>query len=298
MTLATTPSIDRSLAESQAFCDDVTRIQARNFYYGLKLLPPAKRRGMFALYAWMRLADDLADDSANQSADSRIAALEAFRRATHEAAKQRRVPGTDSWPGWGAFIHCVESFGLDIDLLDAMIDGQVGDILFTQPPTFAQLHDYCYQVASVVGLASIQIWGFTGGEKTRAMAVDRGIAFQLTNILRDVREDAARGRHYLPLEDMHRFSVKPDELLSESGRAGVDALLRFEIQRAEDFFARSAGLEACISADSRASLWAMTAIYSGILRKISHDPLQVLKGRVRLSSISKSWIALRAWISR
>ncbi len=298
MTATISTLTDDSLAKSQAFCDEVTRVQARNFYYGLKLLPPAKRRGMFALYAWMRLADDLADDSADQSAGSRTAVLEAFRRSTHEAATQRRIPGTDSWPGWQAFIHCVETYGLDIDLLDAMIDGQVGDISFTQPRTFAHLHDYCYRVASVVGLASIHIWGFTGGEKTRALAVDRGIAFQLTNILRDVREDAARGRYYLPLDDMHRFSVAPGELLSESSRANVEALLRFEIQRAREFFASSAGLEQCISADSRGSLWAMTAIYSGILGKISRDPLRVLDGRVRLSAMNKSWIALRAWISR
>ncbi len=298
MTSVISPSTDPNLARSQAFCEEVTRVQARNFYYGLKLLPPEKRRGMFALYAWMRLADDLADDSADRSPASRIAVLEAFRRNTHEGAKERRVPLNDSWPGWHAFIHCVESFGLKIDLLDDMIDGQVGDILFTQPQTFAQLREYCYRVASVVGLASIQIWGFTGGEQTRAMAVDRGIAFQLTNILRDVREDAARGRYYLPLEDMRRFSIDPGELLSESSRAGMEALLRFEIQRAKDFFASSDGLESCISADSRSSLWAMTAIYSGILSKISHDPLRVLNGRVRLNSMSKSWIALRAWISR
>lgn len=298
MTAAISASTDEDLAKSQAYCDEVTRVQARNFYYGLKLLPPAKRRGMFALYSWMRLADDLADNSADQSTDSRIAALEAFRRSTHEAAKQQRIPETNSWPGWRAFIHCVDSFRLDIDLLDAMIDGQVGDILFTQPETFAQLHDYCYRVASVVGLASIQIWGFTGGEKTRAMAVDRGIAFQLTNILRDVREDATRGRYYLPREDMHRFSITPGELLLESSRSRVEELLRFEIKRARDFFARSAGLETCISADSRSSLWAMTAIYSRILDKISHDPKRVLNGRLKLSAMSKSWIALRAWISR
>ena len=295
MTTTLAAQTDGSLERSQSFCDQITRLHARNFHYGLKLLPPAKRAGMYALYAWMRVADDLADDSADQPVPSRIATLEAFRRNTHEAINSHCMPPNDFWPGWPAMIHCAESFNLDTHLLDAMIDGQLGDISFTQPRNFSQLHDYCYRVASVVGLASIKIWGYTGDKKTEALAVDRGIAFQLTNILRDIKEDAARGRYYLPAEDMQRFSVAPDEILSTRHRPQTGALLRFEIDRARNYFERSAGLEDCIASDSRASLWAMTAIYSGILRKISLRPLRVLDGRVRLGRLKKTWIAFQAY---
>ena len=294
MTPALLISDGASLAQSQAYCRQVTRLQAGNFYYGLKLLPPAKRAGMYALYAWMRLADDLADDSVHQPADRRIAALQVFRDSTHKAVADRTPPDADSWPGWPAFISCVHTFALQTDLLDAMINGQVSDISFKQPTTFNELRDYCYCVASVVGLASIQIWGYTDGPQTTAMAVDRGIAFQLTNILRDIREDASRGRCYLPIEDLACFDLHPDQLSAAEYRSRAVELLRFEISRATDYFTRSQGLEDHISPDSRGSLWAMTAIYSGILRKISQNPAVVLDRRVRLGGLSKSLIALRA----
>ncbi len=261
------------------------------------MLPEPAKSSMFALYAWMRRADDLADDSTPLSLTQRRTLLDQFRALTHQAITGTHTGEVEvsDWSGWPAFAECVHRHHIPSTLFDDMIEGQKQDLEFHQPQSDADLRQYCYRVAGVVGLASIHIWGFTGGAETEMLAVDRGIAFQLTNILRDVREDAGRSRFYFPLQQMQRFTVSEADLIAGNNTAGFEALMRQHIELAEQLFARSAPLEQRINAENVSALTAMTAIYHGILRKIAQHPQRVLEGRVRLGKLAKTWIALQCW---
>lgn len=285
------------LAPSQRFCAEITREQAKNFFYGLRLLPPGKRDGMFALYAYMRYADDLADDATQTDLQARMANLEQLRTETRRALAAT-APSTHPWRGWPALTDCARRFNIPLSLFDAMIEGQLQDLDFHIPKTFEDLTEYCYRVAGVVGLASLHVWGYTGGHPTERLAIDRGIAFQLTNVIRDVREDAGRGRCYLPMEDLARFGVRSAWLGNGLASNEILSLLNFEISRAVKFFDSSAPLESYVSADSRPALMAMTGIYRGILDKIAYSPMDVLTRRVRLSALQKLLIAWRTTRAR
>jgi phytoene synthase len=288
------------LEKSRAYCQDLTKREAKNFYYGLKLLPEPKRSAMYALYAYMRLVDDIADDDANErTLAQRKGDLDQWEALTHEAIAGNGE-GTRGHILWPAFGEMVRRYKVPTKLFEEMIAGQRQDLEPVRIQTFAELHAYCYRVASVVGLASLYVWGFEGGEETLKLSADRGVAFQLTNVLRDVREDAAppRGRCYLPQEELARFGVQEAELARGEMTENVLALLRFQVERAESFYARSAALEGKIRADSRPTLVAMTGIYHGILRKIAENPARVMTERVRLSTVSKVMIGWRAMRGR
>ena len=291
------------LQKSRAYCRDLTRREAKNFYYGLKLLPEPKRSAMYALYAYMRLVDDIADDESNgRTVAQRKADLDQWERLTHEAIQAGAAEGGAELPRghilWPAFSEMVRRYRVPTGLFDDMIAGQRQDLEPVAVATFQELHDYCYRVASVVGLASLYVWGFEGGDATLKLSVDRGIAFQLTNVLRDLREDAARGRCYLPREDLQRFGVSESELADGTMSDGFLPLMRFQIERAEGFYRSSSPLEAKVRADSQPTLVAMTGIYHGLLAKIAEDPTRVMRGRVRLSTLSKLMIGWRAMRSK
>ena len=287
-----------SLRASRRFCRELTRVAAKNFYYGLKLLPEPKRSAMFALYAYMRLVDDIADEEDGRTNEQRIADLEAWREDTHAALEGHVVCADGDGRHWGAFVEMARRYRLPVKIFDDAISGQQRDLSADRFETFAELHKYCYQVAGVVGLGSIHIWGFEGGAETERLAVARGVALQLTNVLRDLREDAARGRIYLPLEDLAAAGVSEEDLLGGRGGEAFGRLMRFQIARAEAYYEKSRGLEALIEPDSRPTLVAMTEIYRRLLRKIADEPERVLRWRVSLSMWSKlhiSWRAVRAF---
>ncbi len=289
------------LARSRAFCQELTRREARNFYYGLKLLPEPKRSAMYALYGYMRLVDDIADDDAhNRTLAQRRADLDQWEAHTHQAIA---AAGTGALPAdspvWPAFADMVRAYGVPAQVFADMIAGQRQDLEPVTMGTFAALHEYCYRVASVVGVASLYVFGFDGGDETLKLAVDRGIAFQLTNILRDLREDAAppRQRCYLPADELARFNISPESLTHGPASPGFRALMAFQVQRAREYYERSTALESNVHADARPTLSAMTAIYRGILERIADQPEAVLHGRVRLSAWTKlriGWRAMRA----
>jgi 15-cis-phytoene synthase len=286
------PTVD-DLDHSRRYCQCVARRQARNFYYGLRLLPPEKRSAIYALYAYMRLVDDIADAEDGRGPEQRLAELEQCRQQTHEVLAGR-IPSADGQSLWPAFADAVRRHGIPALVFDEVIAGQRQDLEPIAFETWDQLHQYCYRVAGVVGLACIHIWGFEGGAGTEAMALDRGVAFQLTNILRDLREDSARGRCYLPRQELAGLHVDGRE--PEHGQAFC-RMMEMQVERAESYYRKSAGLEELISADSRPTLVAMTAIYHGILEKITRKPESVLDGRVSLSLPSKlmiGWRSLRA----
>jgi phytoene synthase len=273
----------------------LTRSQARNFYYGLKLLPQPKRSAMFTLYAYMRLVDDIADDQDGRSVRQRIDELESWREQTHLILAGREASGGHLL--WPAFAEMVQQYRLPPHVFDDVIAGQRQDLEPEPFETFEQLRQYCYRVAGVVGLASIYIWGFEGGAETEALAVDQGVAFQLTNILRDLKEDAENGRTYIPREDLATVSLSEDDLRSSRGGKAFDKLMRFQIERAESYYQKSSPLEDRIERDCRPTLIAMTRIYHGLLKKMAAQPQRVLSQRVSLSLVRKliiGWQAVRS----
>ena len=293
--IAASVEIDPSLlAQSRCYCRELTRSAARNFYFGLKLLAEPRRSAMFAIYAYMRLVDDIADD--DRPYQHRHDDLESWRIKT-EGVLAGHLPEHDVHALWPSFLDTVHRYAIPPKVFEAIIAGQQQDL---NPETFAdfsQLEDYCYRVAGVVGLASIHVWGFEGGQATETLSLHRGTAFQLTNILRDLKEDAARGRIYLPQSELLEYGVTLGQLQNGRGGARFDEFMRFQIERAQSFYDRSAALERKIDPESRPTLVAMTQIYHGLLKKIASDPKRVLAGRVSLSLLKKlriGWKAVRA----
>jgi phytoene synthase len=291
-----TTAVDAIPVESLRHCRAVTRRRARNFYYGLKLLPEPKRSALYAIYAWMRRADDIADDTDVGEAD-RLQRLHAFGRFT-ELAIAGEIPdeGDLLWP---AVAFTAQRFDLTPVHFRSMLAGQQDDLESRQYDTFADLREYCERVASSVGLVCIQVWGYDD-DRAPALAVDRGIAFQLTNIIRDYAEDFDEGRVYLPAEDFRRHGLTPADLRGWRRPAACRILLGEQIERARGFYASSAGLEAMIAEECRPTLWAMTSIYAQLLAKAAANPADVMSGkRIRLRSVRKAAIAVRArWMLR
>jgi 15-cis-phytoene synthase len=289
-----------SLQASYAYCHDLMRTAARNFYYGMRLLPEAKRNGMYALYSYMRLCDDLADAPLADAKDGARALLEGDP-ATPEIALDQRRRLLDDWrdqthsaiaaplpshPIWPAFHDTVRRFGIPARVFDDAIDGQIQDLQQSLYHTFDELYRYCYRVASTVGIAALHIWGFRE-QRALKLAEQRGIAMQLTNILRDIREDTARGRQYIPDEDLQRFELTLADLSHPLKRHHFDALLQFETARAREYYQQSAELEELVTPDSRPTLQVMTGIYRRILDRISANPHLVLIRRVGLTTLEK-----------
>jgi phytoene synthase len=272
---------------SYRYCRSVARSRAKNFYYSFLLLSRQQRKAMCAIYAFMRYCDDLSDEPGASRA-----AIERWR-AELEDALAGRFGGHPVWP---AFHHTVSRFGIPHQYFRDMIDGVAGDLEPRRFATFEQLYRYCYQVASVVGLTIIHIFGFDT-RSALPLAESCGVAFQLTNILRDIREDAAAGRIYLPEEDLRRFGVSEDDLRAGNRDGRLMRLLEFEGARARSYYDQSMPLLDLIHPRSRPSLWALISIYSGLLERIRRKNYDVFTARVRLSTLEKSWIVLRALVS-
>lgn len=286
-----------SLAASLTLCERITSYRARNFHYGMRLVPEPKRSAMYAIYAWMREADDLADEAGDEA--SKRAALDQFRADTMSMVSPDNEAADQAYGIWPAVRWAVIGYSIPTDYLHTMIDGQALDLQVARYRTFDALYEYCYKVASVVGMCCLEIWEYRGDEETRQLAEWRGIAFQLTNILRDVMEDAQRNRVYLPAEDFDLYELNPSHFTLGKPEESIDGLLRVA-QRAEEHYEKSAALDSHVHPDGRACLWAMTRIYRGLLDKIQRDPARVLSGeRVRLHGLRKAMIALGAtWRAR
>jgi phytoene synthase len=271
-----------TVQESYAFCERVARREAKNFYYSFLLLAPEQRQAMCAIYAFMRYCDDLSDD---ESVSDRAGAIARWRKDL-ETAFAGRAPEHALWP---AFIDAVARYKIPHIYFFEMIDGVSSDLEPRRIQTFQELYAYCYQVASVVGLTIIHIFGFDSPDALK-LAEKCGIAFQLTNILRDVREDAEKDRVYLPHEDLQRFKVANLTERSEFLRE----LLAFEAQRARQYYRESAPLLMMVHARSRPSLRALIGIYSRLLDRIVASDYDVLSRRIRVPTWQKAWILLRS----
>jgi 15-cis-phytoene synthase len=277
----------RQVEQSYQYCCRVARRRAKNFYYSFLLLSKYQRKAMCAIYAFMRYCDDLSDEpGANRAAIDRW-------RAEMEDALEGRFSGHSVWP---AFHHTVRRFGIPHEYFREMIAGVASDLEPRRFDTFDQLYRYCYQVASVVGLTTIHIFGFDT-RTALPLAEKCGVAFQLTNILRDIREDAEHDRIYLPAEDLRRFGVTEQDLGQGNRNDAFLRLMRFEAARARAYYNESRPLLDLIHPRSRPSLWALVAIYSRLLDRIERSNYDVFSRRVKLSPLEKSWIVVRALVS-
>ncbi|HLG94975.1 MAG TPA: phytoene/squalene synthase family protein [Bryobacteraceae bacterium] len=268
-----------ALAASYAFCRGIARRRARNFYYSFLLLSRAQRDAMCAVYAFMRYCDDI-----SEAQGATAGAIEQWRHDLNRALAGE-YPDNPLWP---AFRDTVERYHIPHRYFHEMIDGVGGDLQPRRMQTFEELYRYCYQVASVVGLTIIHIFGFESPDAL-VLAEKCGIAFQLTNILRDVREDCLNERIYIPEEDIRRFGA---DLFKYDGR--FVSLMRFEAARARDYYEQARPLIGLVAPASRASLWALIEIYRRLLRRIERANYDVLVNRVRVPMWEKLAILSRA----
>jgi len=275
-----------ALAEDYARCAEITRRSSSNFYYAFMLLPVERRRALYSVYAFCRFVDDIADDDTiTQPAEM----LARWRDELHNV-----FAGTPSRPVSRALADNVVRFNIPRRYFDEVIDGVEMDLTRRRYESFDDLSLYCRRVASAVGLICIEIFGYRN-PASRVYAEKLGIAFQLTNIIRDVREDAGRGRIYLPLEDLRRFEVTEEELLDGSYSERFRALMAFEARRARDFYRAAAQALAQEDRPSMLSAEAMRLIYSALLERIARSDYRVFDRRHRLSTPRKLYLVGRAW---
>ena len=281
------PSRTTAVEESYAHCRRIARAQARNFYYGFRLLPREKHAALCALYAFMRWVDDISDAPGDPAAKSQGLAL---ARQTVELVASGNVSGPVILP---ALAETLAEYAIPPGYLEELIAGAQMDLDAASYRTFDDLRLYCHRVAGIVGQCCVRVFGFSDPHALE-LADHLGLAFQLTNILRDVAEDSACGRVYLPAEDLQRFGCAPGAVAAAPASAPARALFRFEAERAREFYAEGAQLLPLIHQDSRAALWVMARIYSGLLGKMEDRDYDVTSARVRLSGSEKAWILLRA----
>lgn len=280
------------LEKSSAYCQRLTRERARNFYYGFLLLPRARRDAFCAVYAFMRFCDDIADGDGSLS--GKAAGLRRWREALDNALRGEygdlNEPANLLLP---AFHHAVQQYSIPAEHFHALIDGAEMDLSIRTYRTFADLYQYCYHVASVVGLCSLHILGYNDPEANK-LAEECGIAFQLTNILRDLREDARSGRIYLPVEDLESFGYSPHELSAGVYNSAFVALMQFEIQRARSYYEKAYPLLDMVEEESRPALWTLMTIYRGILESIERNRGNVFSRAAALSEMEKIGVLLQA----
>lgn len=277
-----------SVEDSYRLCCRLARKAGTNFYVSFLALPRAKRRAMCAVYAFMRRSDDIADDADDPQAA--LKALRAWREQVATALEGKPV----NEPILPALADVVRHYGIPSQHLFELLDGAEMDQTKTRFATFEELYQYCFRVASCVGLVVMPIFGYTD-QGALAHAEACGIAFQLTNILRDVKEDAARGRIYLPAEDMRRFGVEEADIMNGRYTPQFVELMRFEAARARGYYAKAEPLLQMISADSRPTLAVMMEVYGRLLDKMEARRFRVFDGRVRLSLPEKLWLVLKNW---
>jgi phytoene synthase len=277
-----------SVAAAYEHCAAVTRRAHSNFYWGFRLLPAERRRGLTAVYAFCRAADDMADDPSMRTDPERMIAR--WREELHAA-----YAGRPTHPIGVALADTVARFRVPRAHFDAVVDGVEMDLRRTRYARWdGDLAEYCYRVASAVGLVAIEIFGYANAS-ARDYAVNLGLAFQLTNILRDVAEDAARGRVYLPQEDLARFGVDEADVLAGRCTEPFRRLMAFECARAGEYYGRARFSLAEEDRPSLAAAEAMRLIYEQLLRRVMFRRYDVFGPRVQLTRAEKAALAIAAW---
>ncbi len=286
-----------SLAEAYAYCRDMTQRSSSNFYHAFRLLTRERHNALCALYAFCRFVDDIADQNPApvdgklpQNRKERLAQLLDMWREELVCCYE----GIPRHPISRALADAVRRFPIRQEHLAGIIDGVAMDLGRTRYQTFSELYEYCYRVASLVGLVCIEIFGYQS-PRARDYATHLGIAFQLTNILRDVGEDADRGRIYLPLADLDRFAYSEQELLSHEYNMAFLELMTFESQRAQEYYSRAVSLLNRHDRRSLVAAEAMRLIYHELLKRIARQQFKVFQRRVTLPTPFKVGLAFTAW---
>ncbi len=291
------------LTEAYRECERITWSQARNFAYGIRLLPHEKRRGLAVIYAFARRIDDIGDGTlpgqqADMPAEQKIADLEAARQAVLNLDGASGASLDD--PVLLALADVKRNFPVPMEAFGELIDGCVADVRGTRYETFEDLHHYCRCVAGSIGRLSLGIFGtgpdHTGHDQQEAarLADSLGVALQLTNILRDIREDHENGRVYLPAEDLAKFDID----LDAPSASQFIRLVEFEAERAREWYAAGWQLLPMLDRRSAACTGAMAGIYRRLLERIAAQPAAVLDSRVSLSTGEKAMVAVRALAGR
>lgn len=280
------------LTEAYRECERITWTQARNFAYGIRLLPAGKRRGLAVIYAFARRIDDIGDGT--MPPEEKITALEEARRAVLDLSSPDPAD-----PVLLALADTGRNFPVPMEAFGELIDGCVADVRGTSYQTFEDLLYYCRCVAGSIGRLSLGVFGTSGAksgdrEEASRLADSLGVALQLTNILRDIREDHANGRVYLPAEDLVKFDCN----LDDPDTAQFTRLVEFEAERARDWYATGMQLLPMLDRRSAACTGAMAGIYRRLLDRIAAQPAAVLRGRVSLSAGEKAVVAVKALAGR
>lgn len=275
------------LIASYKTAEAVARNSRSSFYYSFLVLPPEKRRAFCAVYAFMRHCDDISDG--DDAIEAKTARLNVWRSQL-DSVFSGNLNGNAIFP---AFLDTVRTYSIPADYFHWVIDGAEMDLRISRYETYQDLYKYCFNVASAVGLVCLKIFGSHEAEAPK-YAEECGIAFQITNILRDVKEDAERGRIYLPLEDLRQFGYSPEEL-----RAGVfderfQSLMRFETARARKYYASARKLIPLVEEQSKPALWAMIQIYERILDRIVEKEFDVFNSPIHVAGREKLMIAFKA----
>jgi phytoene synthase len=292
MSAAVAPVLNTTTVEqSYRYCRKIAKARAKNFYYSFLLLEKPQRNAMCAIYAFMRYCDDLSDDPSTRDTLKLQMSIAQWRMDLNHAL-DGDVEGNPLWP---AFYDTVQRYSIPHRFFHEMIDGILSDVEPRAMQTFDDLYRYCYHVASVVGLTIIHIFGFRS-IKALLLAEKCGIAFQLTNILRDVREDAELGRVYLPLDDLARFGVTVEQLRRGTEDDAFRKLMGFESARAQAYYEESAPLMQLIEPKSRRSLWALRAIYLKLLARLEEAHFAVLSRRLNVPTGTKVALLLQAFL--
>ncbi|MGF1478952.1 MAG: 15-cis-phytoene synthase CrtB [Cyanophyceae cyanobacterium] len=289
-----------SIEEAYEYCRQITAKYSKTFYLGTLLMPREKRQAIWAIYVWCRRTDELVDGP--QSRFTTLETLERWEEQLEAIFAGRPFTDPDV-----ALVDTVNRFPLDIQPFRDMIAGQRMDLHRCRYQTFEELNLYCYRVAGTVGLMSSDVLGIEQGHRTAPWnrqrhdgpveeAIALGIANQLTNILRDVGEDAQRGRIYLPLEDLERFNYTEAELLKGINDERWKKLMRFEIERARTYYSQAESGIKALSADSRWPVWAALMLYQGILDYIEKNQYDVFNRRAFVPKPKKLLYLPIAWL--
>jgi phytoene synthase len=284
------------LRAAYGVCRHIARSAAKNFYYGFLVLPSHKRDALSAVYAFMRRADDISDDPAVPVEQRREKLSQWIGSLTRIVQGEK----TDD-PVLMALADSQKRFNIPLELLEKLVHGTAMDVEKNegrlQYDTFDQLYDYCYHVASVVGLICIRIFGYRD-PKAEKLAERTGVAFQLTNIIRDVKEDSQLGRVYIPREDLKTYGIDPAVLTNGSAAVAMRPVLAFEAERAREYYRSADELLPLVDEDSQPALWALVEIYRRLLERIAQRDYDVFSQRVRLSTAEKVGVLAKGWLRR
>jgi len=269
------------------YCEDKARQSGSSFYYSFRFLPGDQRRAITALYAFCREVDDVVDECSD-------AGVARTTLSWWRGEVSKIYEGKPQHPVALALVPVVRQFSLPQEHLMEIIDGMEMDLEHTRYPDFKSLQLYCYRVASVVGLLAAEIFGYTN-RQTQKYAHDLGIAFQLTNIIRDVGEDARRNRIYLPMDELEQFGVNESDILNSNETENFQKLMTFQIERAQRYYQQAIDQLPAVDRKAQRTGLSMAAIYRATLDEVVASGCHVLKERISLTARYKIWLALKAW---